>query len=216
MKKHNLVGQRFGRLLVQQLFPTKPGPSKWVCICDCGNTTISFASNLLKGGAKSCGCILKETTRKRCTTHGKTNTTEFNIWHSIKLRCLNPKNKAYKNYGGRGISIDIEWANSFEKFLSDMGERPSREHTIERRDNNLGYCKSNCYWGTRKEQTDNRRVTVWLEYDGIRLPQSDWAKRLNAHPSSIAYKLKKGIPFNKIVEHFKNRPIFKKQHPNSL
>jgi hypothetical protein len=200
--KHNLLGQQFGRLTVLELFPTKAGPSKWKCICECGKETIVFASNLISGGSKSCGCLAREITSLRSTKHGKTNTTEFNIWHSIKLRCLNSNNKAYHNYGGRGIGMDQRWIDSFETFFDDMGFRPSKKHSIERRNNDLGYSKSNCYWGTSKEQTDNRRVTVWLEYNGIRLPQADWGRKLGINISSLAYHRKKGIPFNEIVEYY--------------
>ena len=70
----------------------------------------------------------------------------YRIWGEIRQRCLSPKNKSYPNYGGRGITICDEW-RSYAAFIADMGARPSRDHTIQRRDLNGNYNKSNCFWG---------------------------------------------------------------------
>ena len=203
MKKLELSGQRFGRLLVIQMDESnKNGYSKWLCLCDCGKTTVVYGTNLRMGGSNSCGCLRIENSIKASTTHGRRHTTEYAIWSGIKGRCLNKKDKAYPKYGGRGITICAEWANSFEFFFYEMGERPNLLLTVERRDNNLGYCKLNCYWGTKKDQSDNRNYTVWLEYNGVRLPKSDWAKKLSINAGTITYRLNKGQKFVDIVEFF--------------
>ena len=93
-------------------------------------------------------------------THGESHggMPEYQVWRNMKTRCLNPRAPQYKHYGGRGIVIDPTWVKSYLAFLNDMGRRPSPKHSIERKDNNGPYCKSNCVWATKSQQNGNRRV----------------------------------------------------------
>jgi hypothetical protein len=92
----------------------------------------------------------------------------------MRQRCLNPKNKGWKRYGGRGISVCPKWA-IFELFLEDMGKRPVGM-TLERIDNSKGYYPDNCRWATPKEQSHNRRNNKPLTARGKTMLQVDWAK----------------------------------------
>ncbi|MGB1952215.1 MAG: AP2 domain-containing protein, partial [Marinobacter sp.] len=78
-------------------------------------------------------------------------------WKGARARCGNPKSIGYKNYGGRGISVCSEWANSFERFLSDMGEKPSASHSLDRIDPDGNYEPGNCRWATPETQARNKR-----------------------------------------------------------
>lgn len=86
----------------------------------------------------------------------KNKSTTWTIWKHMRSRCQNPKIKAYKDYGGRGIMVCERW-NTFSNFLEDMGERPSKEFSLERINNDGNYEPSNCKWATATEQIRNRR-----------------------------------------------------------
>ncbi len=170
----DLTGQRFGLLVVQERGPNSAtGGIRWHCLCDCGNTRLIQPSNLRN--QISCGCEYTQRRGASRRTHGKSTTPEYVIYVNIKYRCTYPKNKAYANYGGRGIAM--EW-QSFEAFLADMGPRPSPKHMIERLDNDGPYSKANCVWATRLEQNNNKRSNHYIEHEGQRMTIAQLARQL--------------------------------------
>lgn len=156
MKGLDLVGIRYGNLIVIERAPDVVSSGcirrVWKCRCNCGSETLVRAGSLQSGNSRSCGCLREN----RKTTHGETKTKEYRAWAGIWQRCHNPNNRRFADYGGRGISVCDEW-KSFEKFLSDMGRKPSDEHSIDRINNSLGYFSENCKWSTRSEQQRNKR-----------------------------------------------------------
>jgi hypothetical protein len=97
----------------------------------------------------------------------------YRTWIAMKRRCHDPKNKNYHLYGGKGVTI--EW-KSFKDFCRDMHPKPSPDHTIDRIDGNKNYCKENCRWATRQEQSRNRCVNLLITIDGRTKQIAEWAE----------------------------------------
>lgn len=161
----DLSGRKINNLLVLHRIYDGVLPVKFLCKCDCGNELI-VESKHLDGTQKSC----RECAIKRHTDHGMSKSSEHSIWRSILGRCYNKNNQAYDRYGGRGISVDDAWLgeNGFVNFYNDMGARPSKDYSIDRRNNDKGYSKENCRWATRMEQSRNRRNNIYVIYKGER------------------------------------------------
>lgn len=157
-------GTRFGRLTADR-FSGCIGPRlAWLFRCDCGGTKIARIDHVRGGRTASCGCLHRErllaAVRLSNLKHDMTNTPEFKVWRSMIDRCRNPKDQNWSNYGGRGIKVCKRWM-SFVNFYFDMGPRPSADLSIDRKNNDKGYCKRNCRWATAKQQASNRR-SAWV------------------------------------------------------
>ena len=185
-KKH--VGKRFGKLVVIRFSHMVKTNSFWVCSCECGGEITTTINTLNKGKATSCGCVRL----MKITTHGLSDTPEWRCWASMRYRCNNPSLKQYKNYGGRGIKVCERWNNSFERFLEDMGKRPSPKHSIDRIDNNGDYEPKNCRWATQKQQANNVRTNHVLEFKGESMTLTRWARKIELHPNTLLSRIRKG------------------------
>ncbi len=195
----NLSGIRIGRLSVVERDMSKK-TIYWKCVCDCGKKNSVQASRLIRRLTNSCGCINLEMR----TSHGMTKSREYACWQNIKARCYFKKHKSYPQYGGSGVKVCDRWINSFENFIHDMGKKPSKTHSIERINNKGDYEPSNCRWATRSEQDRNKSTNKYLEYKGLKLIESDWAKRLGISRCTLRDRLKIYKDFPDIV-FFKGR-----------
>ena len=135
--------------------------------------------NNKKYPVKSCGCyqkIVASRFGKANKKHGKAKSCEYNIWCTMKARCDNPNHWEYNAYGGAGIKYCETWKN-FEGFYEDMGDRPSKEYSIDRIDNSKGYYKENCKWSTAKEQARNRKSSRLITFRGYTATVAEWSER---------------------------------------
>lgn len=152
-------GQKFNRWTVLAVHGRVKIGSEYLvgydCVCDCGSHSVKTRNHLVSGASKSCGCLRDEKSKQRATKHDLRHTRAYNTWCHMKARCDNPQNKAYKYYGGRGVTYCESWKD-FENFYKDMGEAPEGL-SLDRVDCNGNYCKENCRWADDQEQRINQR-----------------------------------------------------------
>lgn len=125
---------------------------------------------------------------------------EYNIWLAMKRRCYNSTDPSYKRYGERGIKISKEWFYSFWDFYKDMGPRPSEEYTLERKNNNNGYCKENCKWATRKEQCRNRSSNAYVIYKGKQVTLAELSEITGIKPATLQFRYSTGKSIEEIIK----------------
>lgn len=167
---NDLSGKVFGKLTVigfsHNIRYAKSTASHWHCICECGEKATVARANLVSGRQSSCGCLhqtsplMGQATLTHGHSRGGTPTAEYKTWQGIIQRCHNPSSSAFHRYGARGITVCDRWRNDFGVFLLDMGNRPSLKHSIDRKNNDLGYSPENCRWATVLQQRHNRRDYV--------------------------------------------------------
>lgn len=124
-------------------------------------------------------------------THGMTKAPEFNTWSHMLQRCSNPRNKSFKHYGARGITVCDRWL-SFANFLGDMGFRPTPSHSLDRVDVNGNYEPANCRWATPKEQASNTRRNVKVRVGEELVTVSEAARLLGVPRETIKSRIRRG------------------------
>jgi len=189
-----VVGDVMERLTLLEYLSKRSNSSKKVGLfrCDCGTTKPIIIASVVSKNTRSCGCLDRELASSRAKTHGMSTTSIYKIWSGIKKRCLNKKYREFHLYGGRGIEICDRWKESFEDFYTDMGPRPSKNHSIDRIDNNSGYSKANCRWATSEIQDNNKRSNVYLTSYGVSMSTAQWSRVLEIPASRIRDRLYAG------------------------
>lgn len=169
----NLIGKQFGRLTVEALIGKKSSRAIWRCRCTCGLYVDVPTDKLRTGHTSSCGCARADGIKK----HDMSKSGIYRIWAAMKRRCLNPADKKYQAYGGRGITVCERWLK-FGNFFSDMGHNPPGM-SIERVDNNRGYEPGNCIWALPRDQARNTRRNLILTIAGEQKCAAEWAEILS-------------------------------------
>ncbi len=182
------VGDKFGRWVVVVPYELN-GYTK--CKCVCGEIKNVHRANLTSGKSKSCGCLSREMAGNR-KTHGMSSTKIYATWNRMLSRCSNPTVDRYKNYGGRGIKVCKRWLK-FDNFYVDMGDIPSKNHSIGRNDNDGNYELKNCQWETRDTQMNNTSRSIIIEYEGSKISLTQWSRKKNISYSKLIARYNKGI-----------------------
>lgn len=210
----DLTGRKFGSLTVISRHGSENGEVIWNCRCKCGNMVRLSTGRLNSGSAKSCGCTNRNRLIEQNTTHGLSHTRLYEIWCGMKKRCFDENSIAYHNYGGRGITVCEEWRNNFQVFYDwSMANGYRDDLTIERKDVNGDYCPENCCWATNKEQSRNRRETIYYTLFGIKKPLIEWCEYAEIKNSRAYQRYRNGNPpfdeneLRKIKENLENGGI---------
>lgn len=182
----------------------KHGDKLAAYLCECGNTRVRIISVVKYGRSTHCGC--KTSGPKK---HNMSKSPEYRSWKSMKDRCYRKKNRAYHNYGGRGITVCDRWMDKekgFENFYEDMGPRPSKDHSIDRINNDRNYDKQNCRWATQKQQANNKGNNRIIEFDGIKYTVSEFSELHDMSHSVVLDRLDSNWSIEEII----NTPVQQK------
>lgn len=185
----DLAGRVFGRLTVlREASRGTSGNRRWLCLCSCGVEAVVHAGALSQGHTQSCGCLRHDGLNSRHGMAGRKDSHRhpiYEVWVSMRQRCIDVNATNYKDYGGRGISIATRWS-IFENFRDDMLPSWFSGGTLERIDNEGDYTPVNCKWATKKEQARNRRTTAWVEVFGERMSFAEAVERFGVVKYGIA------------------------------
>lgn len=200
IKTSNMAGLRFGEWTVIETLSLRYRREPFcLCVCSCGTKREVAAHNLKQGASLSCGCIGRKKACDRHFIHGLTETSEHHIWKTMIARCENKRSRKYASYGARGIRVCPKWRASFIAFLNDMGRRPTPRHSIDRINNEGNYEPSNCRWATPTEQSCNRRVTIYVEFNGRKAALSEACRETNTKYERMRERIKRGLTFDEAV-----------------
>lgn len=219
MKKHrksftDWTGKRVGRLTVIKEMPRPEGERQtlWHVRCDCGVEKFSVMSSSLKSNkTTSCGCYRKEVMSYMGVPERERSFRNkvYNAWNSMVNRCTSPVNRQFPNYGGRGIKVCQRWLESFDAFVDDMGV-PAKDMSLDRIDVNGNYEPSNCRWATSIQQAQNKRASVYYEWNGEELCLMEICRRENVRYESVFGRVKKGVPVYESVRLTRGVPFKEK------
>lgn len=173
-KTIDITGNKIGDLtVISKEGLNKYNYAEWNCLCSCGKSIVRTSRQLKSKKLQSCGCKTTANSYK----HGGGSTPEYAVFNTMHSRCYNINNEKYPIYGGRGIKVCDRWFRNFENFISDMGLRPSDDHSIDRQNNDGNYEPSNCRWATREQQMRNRSISKLTENDVIEIRKSNLSQR---------------------------------------
>jgi hypothetical protein len=210
----DLTGKEFTYIRVLEFrgpTPWRTGFHWWVrCepeLGGCGSEWLVQGGGLTSGQIKSCGCLRAQ----RAFKHGKHGTRAYQAWLGMIQRCYTPSTKAYKNYGGRGITVCAEWRNDASTFLTWAGDHPLPGETIDRRENDGPYSPDNCRWADRTVQNNNTSRNVRVTFNGKTQTLTEWAHELGIPPTTLFNRVRRGWSTEELLnpKHWSD-----KRHPN--
>lgn len=192
--RFSLIGKKFGKLKVIAEYSEKKR-RYCVCRCDCGNKSIVLAQSLKNGHTKSCGCLLEEFRNKNNRIF---KNPLYRMLKGMISRCYNEKDKRYKNYGGRNITICEDWLDDPYNFINWALKNGYKDKfSIERKDVNGNYCPENCCFIPIREQARNKTSNRRIEYNGEVRSLVEWCEMFDLSYKAVHYRITKGWDLEK-------------------
>lgn len=188
------IGEAYGCLTIVKVLDKRISSGKCECVCICGRYVVVKNNALISGVNRVCN-----------RQHKFTNSLAYQSWCEMKRRCQDTKHHSYKLYGGRGIKVCERWDSSFANFLEDMGERPSKENSLDRIDCDGNYEPSNCRWATRVEQANNTRKNHKLTHNNKTLTVAQWSRETKIPLGTLRSRIDRGWDVEKAL----NTPVIK-------
>lgn len=179
----DLTGQKFGYLTVLERAGTSANRrALWCCVCRCGTSVVLQSQSLRsqhRSGVKSCGCAhgVNVSSGRGRDGHMMTGSRPWVIWSDLKRRCRNPKDKDFKNYGGRGIDMPDRWYLHFLDFWEDVQDGYEECLQLDRIDVNKSYSIENIRWTTSKVNGRNKRESIIIQTKWGRIPLAEAAEK---------------------------------------
>lgn len=199
------VGDNFGSWeIVGKVFKDEKRRPRILCKCVCGKVETRQVNHLVSGASRSCGCTNK-------TAGGMSTKREYAIWSHMLDRCYKTDNVNYRFYGAVGRKVCKRWRESVISFIADMGEAPTKKHSLDRKDTGGNYtcgrCEeclangwtANCRWVTKHVQARNAKNNRYYTYAGETLILKDWAKKSGIKYLTLWNRLNSGWPFDEAI-----------------
>lgn len=189
-----IAGTSYGLWHVVRPAAERRGQSQYaLCRCVCGAERKVPHHTLRTGKTKSCGkcpegyAIRSAGQRRWRSSEKKSTWPEHHVWVGLRQRC-----KKHPRYAGRGITVFPAWKSSFDRFIADVGRRPSALHSLDRIDNDRGYEPGNVRWATKQEQANNRHNSRILTAFGKTQTLQQWANEVQISQRTLGARLYNG------------------------
>jgi hypothetical protein len=184
----------FGRLTALEFVGFDKQPKAlWRCRCSCdGREVVVQGTRLRVGKTVSCGCYRTELSAARVRTHGQSRTPLHKVWKGMIQRCTDQNSKSYADYGGRGVTVCLEWRSSFEAFARDVSDSYEAGLELDRINNSRGYEPGNVRWARRIANARNKRNNRLVTFRGQTKVLAEWAELVGIKPGTIQWRLSHG------------------------